>query len=243
MKKPNLYFLAFLTALLFTSCQSVYFTETQPSGNPPLAQIPDQLWGNYLVMEGAIGDVEMYYHVHKDGFILYQESKASISLDSLEKEGMYIKDSLVYIKDADIPGGANGFPYTLKDDTLYATWYSWEEKLLNEEMKITEDKGIYFLNMLEEDKGVWECVHIQRLKNEDLLIWTIDSKKEKPLLTTVLGAKKYKANSDDWIASPSRRKFRKYLKSGGFGELTHFLHKLDKNDLPDLMANRIHTKD
>lgn len=239
MKKPNIYLFTLLAALFFTSCQSVYFTETQPKGNPQLSEMPEELRGNYLVMEGALEDIDMFYHVHKQGFILYQESKASIHTDSLEKEGMYVKDSLVYIKDSDIPEGANGFPYTIKDDTLYATWYSWEEKLLGDELKVTEDKGKYYLNMLEEEKGVWECAQIDQLRNQDLLIWSIDAKEEKSLHNRILGSKKLNPDSDSWLASPSKRKFRKYVKAGGFGELTHFLHKLNQNDLPDLMATKI----
>lgn len=239
MKKPKILLFALSLAILFSSCQSVYFTETQPRGNPYLSQVPQKLQGNYLVMEGAIGDEEAFYHVHKHGFIMYQESNYSLSMDSLESAGVYIKDSLLYIKEITEPEEANGFPYTIKDDTLHTTYYRWDEQKLNDEVKLTEDRGKYYLNMFDDSKSAWECIQIDILRNEDLLIWNIESKKEKVGLTTILGANKIKPDSDDWIASPSKRKFRKFLKSGGFQELTHFLHKLDKEDLPELMANKI----
>lgn len=225
--------------MLFNACQSFYFTEPQPKGSAHITQIPNKLQGNFIVM-GEIGvESAIYYNVHSKGFVLYEEEAFVIDIDSLDNEELYIKDSLLYIKADDIPEESNGFPFTLKNDTLSGTYCRWEEQLIGKDLVVTQDKGFFYLNSFDEGDNRWECLQVERLKNGDLLMWSIDVKKEEQRMREILKANKIKPEGDDWIASPSKGQFRKFIKKDGFQELNLFLHKLDDDALPELMQDKI----
>ncbi|MEM6806769.1 MAG: hypothetical protein AAF696_35535 [Bacteroidota bacterium] len=159
--------------------------------------------------------------------------------DSLEgTDDIYVKDSLIYLKGKGIPEESNGFPYEIKGDSAYVTFYTWDEQKLNQGLSLNLDKGKYYINMYEEDHG-WACMQIQMLKNKDLLIWGINPKKEEGIMKKYLGAAKESANSSNWKANPSKAQFRKFLKAGGMAELTQILKKLDEDDLPDILAYKL----
>lgn len=237
MKKSHTYFILLLSAMLFSSCQSLYFSQPQPKGVAAFTHMPAELQGNYLSLgEQGIGE-EIIYHVHQDGFVVFEEYEVELHLDSLKKEeGFELKDSLIFIED--LPIEENGFPYIIEGDSIFFSYYRWDEQELGENLVISEDKGYYYLSTRDEEGKGWEVMQLERLRNGDLAIWMVNVKEEESLMRNVLGAQKLEEKKDaDWTANPSKGKLRKYVKQGGFGELASFLHKLDEGDLPKLLTS------
>ncbi|MEL6256468.1 MAG: hypothetical protein AAFR87_30980 [Bacteroidota bacterium] len=240
MKKSHTYFILLIVATLFSSCQSLYFSQAQPKGVAPFTHMPAELQGNYLSLgEQGIGE-EIIYHVHQDGFTIFEEYEVEIPLDSLEAEDVKyeLRDSLIFIED--LPIDENGFPYKIEGDSIFFSFYRWDEQKLGMDLVISKDKGFYYLSTRNEDGKGWEVMQLERLRNGDLAVWMVNPKEEEKLMREVLGAQKIEAKKDgDWKADPSKGKLRKYIKQGGFGELASFLHKLDEDDLPKLFSSLI----
>ncbi len=198
-----------LLCLLLIGCgEPVTFSEPMPPGEKDLSKIPLRYRGNYVNEEGSV-----YIHINKDEIIKEYDYDVRIHRDS-----MVFCDSLS--GDTIWDRCLTGFRTISIDSSGYVFYHVNEQAVvfsLGFGQVARKFRGRLFLNYPYR-LGDWTVEQVQ-LEKGILSFGTISSQEEIEALNECV------ENDSDTIASPyspTKREFRKFVKSEGFQEGEQF---------------------
>ncbi len=153
----------FFSAIVFSSCTTVYFEQPQPKGDPSLKGFPQSFLGTYLIEDGKQVDT---LTIETKRFIYPETFKKDFLVASLDTiTTIRIEDGLLY--DDAVPIN-EGIPYTETNDSIHYDITIKLSKYLSDSLIIKQfGKGIV-LNEKESHSNYWNSYLIENLSDGSL---------------------------------------------------------------------------
>jgi len=150
--------------LLHSSCTEIYVSNPQPIDSKNINTFPKRFRGEWIGDGGS-------YTIGKDYFEIREYDEKNILKVNLDSSNRYLlKDDLIYIIDPDEEKDfIGGFPYEIKNDTIYYEELSIVEESLGRKAQLRKLNNKFILN-LKQDNLWWTIYLFETDINKNVII-------------------------------------------------------------------------
>lgn len=210
--------------LMLGACVTVEFRQPQPAGQPDLDRFPAAWEGTYLSEDDT-------FRIAGSVIRSISQTKEVIPVSRLDslKDTYALRDGRLFMLSEN---PLRGFPYQIKDDTLYAETIEESEMGLSDSLRLRRYQGSYYISQPSRP-DLFTCVLIepQGEPAERLTIRVIDPGDEKTMekLKKFMPLEPVRSEEGEveyYIADPKPGALAKFAKAGGFGESYLVLDRL-----------------
>lgn len=154
---------------IMTSCEHVYISTPQPVDSKNIYVFPKEYRGVWTCEENTV-------IIGKDFFKYIQNLDFKVSKIEIDSSSSYVlKDNKLYIIDNRKMELKGGFPYKLKNDTIYYQEPEVLEIALGKKAFLRKIKKNYILNNQKENQW-WELILIKKDKKGNIIVEKLDIK-------------------------------------------------------------------
>ena len=168
-KTFNFSYYIFGICFLFSACDSFYFTSPQPVDSENIYEFPRKIRGAYSKNNDSV-------IFGKDYFKSIEYNEDQIPRHLADTSSSYIlKNNKIYLVDNDEEIKlTEGFPYKLKDDTIFYKERTVFEIALGKKAFLRQVSNYYFLNVKKPNQW-WEIYLIEFADNDSVYTRYLDS--------------------------------------------------------------------
>ena len=161
MTTKNLNLVGFLI-LILSGCNSVYFTEPQPVNTKNLFEFPSKYHGVWMEGEDTI---TINKNIYKS--VSYRNESIEKSIIDTSSVHLLANGKIYFIKIDDKIKLTGGFPYVLKNDTIFYKYKDVVEVFLGGNTFLRKVADKHILN-IKSDELWWELVLVEKSKDGSL---------------------------------------------------------------------------